>query len=288
MTYHLSAGSSINKQLSIMKAGDTLFLSPGTYNEKVIVDKSGITIDGGDSAVISRADGAKHIHSDGQEFNTFRTYTMQIIADNVTLKNLTVQNAAGDPRIHGQCVALSVMADNFSAENCRLLSTQDTLFCGPLPDDLIVRYIDFLPYRERYTEGVCRQRFESCYIEGSVDFIFGCGEAVFENCVIHSLNDGRNEGYIAAPAHSLKQKNGFLFKNCKLTGDSSLKGKIFLARPWRDFGKAEFVDCELGEHIHPEGFDRWNDTQRDRTARFYYTESPVTGHFVSWAKAIKP
>lgn len=288
MVYHLSAGGSINAQLMAMQEGDTLLLAPGIYTEKVIVDKPNITIDGQSKAVISWADGAKHIHSDGQEFNTFRSYTMQIIADGVTLRGLTVQNAAGDPRIHGQCVALSVMADSFSAENCRLLSTQDTLFCGPLPDDLIVRYIDFLPYSERYFEGVCHQKFTDCYIEGSVDFIFGCGEAVFEGCVIHSLNDGRNEGYIAAPAHSLKQKNGFLFKGCKLTGDSSLQGRIFLARPWRDFGKAEFVDCELGEHIHPDGFDRWNDTERDRTARFYYTESDMTGHFVSWAKALKP
>ena len=269
-----------------MNEGDTLFLEPGTYHEKVMVDKPNITITGKD-AVISWANGAKHIASDGLEFNTFRTYTLNVIADNVTIKNITIENAAGDPKIHGQCVALSVTADNFSAFNCRLISTQDTLFCGPLPDDLITRYIDFLPDRERYFEGSAKQTFKNCYIEGSVDFIFGCGEALFENCVIHSVDDGRDTGYIAAPAHSLKQKDGFVFENCRLTGDSSLKGSVFLARPWRDYGKSAFINCELGEHIHPNGFDPWNDTQRDKTARFFYTESPKTKNFVSWANAIK-
>lgn len=283
--HHLSAGSSINECIAAMNEGDMLILEPGVYNEKVIVDKPNITIDGQNGAVISWANAANHIAPDGLEYNTFRTYTMHVIADNVTLKNLTIENTAGNPKVNGQCVALSVTADNFSAENCKLISTQDTLFCGPLPDDLIVRYIDFLVDRERYREGSCKQNFTDCYIEGSVDFIFGCGEAVFENCHIHSVNDGRDSGYIAAPAHSLKQTEGFLFKNCRLTGDESLKGLIFLARPWRDFGKASFIDCELGDHIHAQGFDKWNDTERNRTARFYYTASPKTKDFVSWAHA---
>jgi len=56
---------------------------------------------------------------------------------------------------------------------------------------------------------------------------------------------------------------------------------VYLARPWRDYGIARFEDCSYGPHIAPAGFDKWNDTNRDRTARFYETPS-VPGR-VSWA-----
>ena len=114
-----------------------------------------------------------------------------------------------------------------------------------------------------------------------MDFIFGCGEALFEDCEIRSLADARNIGYVGAPAHALEQKLGFEFRRCRLTAQEGVSpGSIFLARPWRDYGLCVFTDCQLGPHIHPEGFDKWNDTHRDRTARFFETP-PVPGR-VSW------
>ena len=164
--------------------------------------------------------------------------------------------------------------------DCTLSSTQDTLFLGPLPPDLIERYNGFLPDELRQP-GLLRQHFSRCHIEGTVDFIFGCGEAVFDSCEIRSLCDARDIGYAAAPAHSLSQEEGFLFSHCNFTCAAGVTpGSIFLARPWRDYGLCRFKDCSYGPHIAPEGFDKWNDTQRDRTARFY--ESPPTPGRVSW------
>jgi pectinesterase len=140
-----------------------------------------------------------------------------------------------------------------------------------------------LSEEERYLEGTARQQFTDCYIEGSVDFIFGCGEARFSDCHIHSVYDGREVGYVAAPSDSLKQSEGFLFQNCRLTGDERLNGKVFLARPWRDFGKAVFLDCDLGAHISLKGFDPWNDSGRERTARFSYGGVNNSQEFVSWS-----
>ena len=59
-------------------------------------------------------------------------------------------------------------------------------------------------------------------------------------------------------------------------------GIIFLARPWRDYGLSRFENCSYGSHISPLGFDKWNDTDRDRTARFY--ETPAVPGRVSWVK----
>ena len=91
-------------------------------------------------------------------------------------------------------------------------------------------------------------------------------------------------GYLAAPAHALEQKSGFLFRDCRLTAAEGVEpGSIFLARPWRDYGLCEFVNCEtVGEHISPLGFDKWNDTQRDKTARFY--ETPAVAGRVPWVR----
>ncbi len=174
--------------------------------------------------------------------------------------------------------------DRFTMERCRLTSTQDTLFMGPLPDDLIERYDNFLPHFLRPSK-TCLQRYTDCLIEGTVDFIFGCAEAVFDRCEIRSLRDARDIGYAAAPAHELRQTRGFRFQNCRFTAEEGVTpGSIYLARPWRDYGLCVFQDCTYGPHIAPEGFDKWNDTQRDKTARFY-EEPPVEGR-VNWVKRL--
>jgi pectinesterase len=216
------------------------------------------------------------------EYNTFRTWTLAVCADHVTIEDLSIVNSAGHPEEKGQEVALTVYGDDFTMNRCTLSSTQDTLFLGPLPDDLIERYADFLPDHLRAPKA-CRQRFSDCLIEGTVDFIFGCGEAVFDRCELRSVYDVRNVGYVAAPAHELRQDKGFLFQGCRFTAQAQVgKGSIYLARPWRDYGLCVFERCTYQEHISPLGFDKWNDTHRDKTARFY--ERPAQQGRVSWVR----
>ena len=151
-----------------------------------------------------------------------------------------------------------------------------------MPDDLIIRYDGFLPDWLRQKKP-CRQRYTDCLIEGNVDFIFGCAAAVFENCEIRSLYDVRGHGYTAAPAHAPDQSEGFTFKSCRFTAAAGVAaGSVWLARPWRDYGLCVFENCEYGPHIAPEGFNKWNDTDRDRTAPFY--EIPLRPGRVPWAK----
>ena len=215
-----------------------------------------------------------------RDYNTFRTWTLAVCADHVTMEDLSVFNTAGSPERKGQEVALSVYADDFVMRRCRLRSTQDTLFVGPLPKDLIARYDGFLPDELR-RDVSCRQRFENCLIEGSVDFIFGCGAAEFTDCELRSVYDVRQLGYVAAPAHTAEQTEGLVFRRCRFTAEPGVDGKsIYLARPWRDYGLASFIDCSYAQHIHPLGFDKWNDTHRDETARFF--ESPPLPGRQSW------
>lgn len=281
----LTPQDDLQKCLDAAQPGQTIRLASGDYRCKLMLTTPGITIQGAGAGRtrILWDDYAKKPDERGREYNTFRTWTVAVCAEGVTMRDLSIVNDALRPEEKGQEVALTVYADDFSMEDCVLSSTQDTLFLGPLPADLIARYDGFLPDPLR-RDMPCRQSFRRCLIEGTVDFIFGCGQALFEDCELRSLVDARGHGYIAAPAHALEQTGGFLFRRCRLTAQEGVApGSVYLARPWRDYGLCEFEDCAIqGGHIAPEGFDKWNDTHRDQTARFY--ETPLLPGRVAWAR----
>lgn len=257
-------------------------LAPGEYRQKVTIRVPGLTVvgAGAEQTRLVWGEYARMRDALGAEWNTFRTFTLAVCADGVTLQNLTVENDALSPEVRGQEVALSVVATDFRMENCHLISTQDTLFVGPLPSDLIGRYEGFLTDDLRRGDWM-GQRFENCRITGTIDFIFGSGNAVFQRCELRSAMDARRVGYVAAPSHAPQQQEGFLFRNCRFTCDEGVTpGSVYLARPWRDYGMCRFENCDYGPHIAPEGFDKWNGTCRDRTARFY--ESPEIPGRVDW------
>ena len=284
MILEVHPGQSLQQALDRAQPGDTLRLSEGEYREKAVISTPGLTLEGAgaERTRIVWGDYAKKLDEQGVEYNTFRTWTLAVCADHITMRNLSITNDALRPEDKGQEVALTVYGDNFTMECCRLTSTQDTLFLGPLPADLIQRYEGFLPDHLRRDKS-CTQRFTDCLIEGTVDFIFGCGAAEFKDCELRSLVDARGVGYVAAPAHALAQTVGFAFRRCRFTCQEGVEpNSIYLARPWRDYGLCVFQNCTYGAHISPLGFDKWNDTRRDETARFY-EQPPVTGR-VSWVK----
>lgn len=272
----------LQKIFDAAEPGTVIHLSAGVYRQKVVLRTPRLTILGAGAGKtrIVFDDYARKRDEQGFEYITFRTYTLAVCADGITMEDLSVINDAGCPEVKGQQVALSVCGTDFSMNRCTLTSTQDTLFLGPLPDDLIERYEGFLPDALR-RGGEMIQRFTDCTIEGTVDFIFGCGNALFEGCTIRSLQDARNIGYVAAPAHGLRQTEGFCFRRCAITREAGVaQGSIYLARPWRDHGLARFEDCSMDDHIAAAGFDPWSGTRRDLTARFY--ESPATHGRVAW------
>lgn len=268
--------------------GSVIHLSAGVYRQKTVIRTPGLTIIGAGAGKtrIVFDDYARKRDDQGFEYITFRSYTLAVCADGVRMQDLSVINDALSPEVKGQEVALHICGTDFSMENCTLTSTQDTLFVGPLPPDLIERYEGFLPDEFR-RGGQMKQYFHNCTIEGTIDFIFGCGEALFEDCCIRNLSEVRKVGYVAAPAHSLHQQEGFTFRNCSFCYESGVEpGSIYLARPWRDYGLARFENCRYDDHIAALGFDKWNGTQRDRTARFF--EAPAVDGRVSWINRPDP
>lgn len=221
----------------------TVRIKKGIYKEKIVIPStlSNVTLLGEDSTVISYND-----FSGKGKMETFDSYTMKVMGNDITLENLIIENTAG--RV-GQAVALHIEGDRCVMRKCRFLGNQDTIFASGENS---------------------RQHFFNCYIEGTVDFIFGSSSALFENCTIHS----KLNGYVSAASTPNWVNYGFVFKNCKLTADANVD-KVFLGRPWRSYAKTVFINCELGKHIVAEGWDNWSNVANETTP--FYAEYKNTG-----------
>lgn len=236
----------------------TVNIKNGEYHEKVIIPSWLENVDfigeDPDKTIITYNDYAKL-----DNMGTFRTYTVRVDGCNLTFKNLTFRNNAG--RV-GQAVALHTEGDNLKFENCRFLGDQDTLFLAGHDSEL---------------------EFDDCYIEGTTDFIFGPATAMFNDCQIHSKADS----YITAASTPEDVEIGFVFRNCRLTADPDVK-KVYLGRPWRPYAYTAFIDCEMGSHITPAGWDNWRNPENEKTARYYESGSKgpgaETSKRVPWAK----
>lgn len=255
----------VNAVPDFRKAGrTTILVRKGVYKEKVIIPASKINISliGESGAVLTNDDYASRLNCFGEEMSTSGSSTCYIYAPDFYAENLTFENTAG--RV-GQAVACFVSGDRAYFKNCRFLGNQDTL----------------------YTYGKSsRQFYEYCYIEGTVDFIFGWSTALFKDCVIHSLADG----YVTAPATDKGKSYGYVFVGCRLTGSDGAR-KVYLSRPWRPYAQAVFIHCELGKHIAPEGWNNWNKKEAEKTVFYAEYENRGEGAYTkgraSFGKQLK-
>ena len=214
-----------------------IYIKKGTYKEKLVIPQwlQNIELCGEDrDETIITYDN----HANINKMGTFRTYTLKVEANDITLKNLTIENNSA--RL-GQAVALHTEGDRLVFINCRFIGHQDTIYTG-------------MPYTRLY--------FKGCYICGTTDFIFGPSTAWFEDCTIESLVNS----YVTAASTPADAAYGYIFNNCRLIAKENVD-KVYLGRPWRDYGYTLFMNCELGTHIRPEGWHHW-EKHREQTARY--------------------
>ena len=235
-------------------------LAPGEYREKVELRRPHTALLGsgaGETALVWD-DAAADPHPDGLNKGTFRSYTLLVLAEDCSLRGLTIRNDAGQREDAGQCVALFADGDGFTCEDCTLVSTQDTLFTAPLPPKEALKN-GFLGPTQFLPRTPQRQVYRRCVIKGDVDFIFGGAAAWFEDCDVVCIRRGsRNPGgYATAASTPEGQKYGYVFHRCRFSGENVPDASFYLGRPWREFGKTVLLDCCIGPHIRPEGWDNW-------------------------------
>jgi pectinesterase len=226
------------------KTKQTVVIKNGIYREKVTLDslKQFVTLIGEDKfkTVLVYNDHTGKISPHGDTINTRTSASFFMLADNFIAENITFQNDAGSSA--GQAVAIEVDGDKAAFKNCRFIGDQDVLLTN---------------------DSASRQYFENCYIEGTTDFIFGSSTAWFEKCHIHS----KKNSHVTAAATPADHKYGYVFNDCVLTGDSSLRS-VSLGRPWRAYSNVIYMNCYLDRHVMPQGWSPWNQNTNHLTARY--------------------
>lgn len=260
--------AAINAVPDYRKAGPTrIYIKKGIYKEKIVIaeSKQGVQLIGEDGAVLTYDDYAQKPNIFGEEKGTSGSGSIYIFGPDFLAENITFENTSGPV---GQAVACHVAGDRAVFRRCRFLGFQDTL----------------------YTFGEnTREYYEDCYIEGTVDFIFGKATAVFNRCELRSKRTG---GFLTAPATPQGSNYGYVFYDCKLTADEGVEaGSVWLSRPWRPYGKTVFIRCEMGQHIRPEGWNNWGKTDNERTAYYAeyqcYGKGADTSRRVAWSHQLK-
>lgn len=229
----------------------TIFVKKGVYKERLVLDsrKDFVTLVGEDKAetILTFDNHAGMRLINGDTVNTWTSASFFIYANDFRAENITFENNAGFTA--GQAVAVFAYGDRLVFDNCIFKGFQDVLFCsGP----------------------GSRQYYKDCYIEGTTDFIFGPSTAVFQSCHIHS----KKKSHVTAASTPREMKYGFVFFDCKLTGDESLTG-VSLGRPWTPFASVTYIRCDIGPHISAEGWNNWKNPANEQTAR--YSEYKSTG-----------
>ncbi|RYQ86709.1 hypothetical protein Ahy_B10g106347 [Arachis hypogaea] len=128
--------------------------------------------------------------------------------------------------------------------------------------------VGFFGLQDTLWDNYGKHYYKFCTIEGAVDFIFGAGQSLFERCSINVIGRALGKwfvGYITAQAReNPKDSNGFVFKNCNVSGN----GSTFLGRPWRPYAKVLFYNTSMANIIQPAGWDLWDSSQHENNIMF--------------------
>jgi len=238
-----------------------IHIAPGVYKELIYLQREKrffkLVGENPTNTILTFNLNANLTNAWGKAIGTFKTPSTTIDADDFTAENLTFENSAGPV---GQALAIRVDGDRATFRNRRFLGWQDTILLN---------------------RG--RQYFENCYICGHVDFIFGAATAWFEHCEIHALRGG----YLTAASTPVDVPFGFIFSNCKITGEPGVK--TLLGRPWRQFASTIYLNCELSDAVQSKGWFDWG--KPHETIRYAEFNSTGAGanptNRVDWSKQLK-
>jgi pectinesterase len=238
-----SIAAALNTISSSNTAPTQIRIKPGTYKEKLTVTKPFVTFCGETgkeaSTILTYSDGASTLKSDGTAIGTSGSASITIKTNDISAENITIENSFG---VGSQAVALLAQGQRLQFRNVRFIGHQDTL----------------------YTHSGT-QYYRNCYIQGTVDFIFGAATAVFDNNTIHSVGGGTA---LTAPSTEQTVPYGLVFLGGKVTAASSVaKASVALGRNWRPYGAAAYIRTELGQHISAVGWVKMSENTLD-TARF--------------------
>ncbi|KAF8101798.1 hypothetical protein N665_0201s0114 [Sinapis alba] len=183
---------------------------------------------------------------------TFDSFSVGIFGDSFKAFNISFKNNAPAPNPGAkdeQGLALRVSGDKVAFFGCGFYGNQDTLL-----------------------DQQGRHFYKECFIEGSIDFIFGNARSLYQDCTIHSVAKENTVGCITANGkESINNQTGFAFVNCVIRGIS----KVWLGRAWRPYSTVVFSRTYMSRVV---SLDGWNDMGNPTSQRtVYYGEHRCYG-----------
>ena len=222
-----------------------IFIRNGVYREmiRVIREKTHVKLKGEDRKLTL----ISYANNDRTNPGWIQRSVLGVEGDDFSIENLTVHNTT--PYRGSQSEALYI-----NAERCT------------------VRHADFYSFQDTVNVSG-RVYVDDCYIEGDVDFIWGFGTVVLENCTVHAVHDGYYMQSRNNPGQS-----GYVFLNCKLTAAPEVK-KVWLARIETDRfpgSHVAFLNCALNEKVPAAGW-QVTGTQTERLRFEEYQSTDASG-----------
>jgi pectinesterase len=252
--------TTISKALASLPSDNstwTVAVDDGTYNERIAISRSNTILQplqppatgASNTVFIQYSAGHDTQSTTGSDVDSA---VVIITGTNVELSQITVANTYPQTQNFAN-LALAIQAPEASLNWVNLYGYQDTL----LIDRGATSY------------------FKHCYIEGSVDFIWGYGTAFFDSCTIASNAAG---GSITAHNRaSASAAGGFYFdyssitatipsgpitstanKSLSFSSTSQFANSCYLGRPWNQYAKVVYMNSVLNSHIKPAGWSEWS------------------------------
>ncbi|MQM23939.1 hypothetical protein Taro_057009 [Colocasia esculenta] len=215
-----------------------IYVKAGVYDEIVLVDKSLTNVMMiGDGPTLTKVTGSLNFY---QNITTFKTATFTAQGSGFIAKDMGFENSAG-PEKH-QAVALLSTSDMSIFYRCQMDGYQDTLYAHS-----------------------GRQFYRECTISGTIDFIFGNGAVILQNCVmlVRQPLDNQQNIVTAQGRKQRRHEGAIIIHNSTITADSGFaranwaKNPSFLGRPWKEYSRTFILQSEIDEVIDPKGWLPW-------------------------------
>ncbi|OBZ84810.1 putative pectinesterase/pectinesterase inhibitor 58 [Choanephora cucurbitarum] len=230
----------------------TVSIAAGVYNERIWVNRSNVNLEAAGSGKVYIQYSIAHNTQDPSS-HAWEKAVVTVNGNNVSFRNLVLSNTFKQTR-NIATVALNVQGQKVSFYKTKIYGFQDTLLIS----------------------AAGTAYFKDCYVEGSVDFIFGYGVGYFQGCVIGS----NAVGYVTAQNRASESATGgFYFNQCHMkatipsgpiasnadntlsfTSNTQFANSTYLGRPWSQYARVVYMNSYFENHIKPAGWSIWKAT----------------------------
>lgn len=277
--HYSSIGAAIDAAPAHSLSPYRIGIEPGLWHEKLVISKPDIHLIGLDRrrSVLSFDAAAGMPGPDGKPWGTSACASVIVCAAGFRAENLTIENRFDYVGHLYDPVFQPIGSNGLQAV---------ALMLDEGADRAVFTDVDFVGHQDTLFVDQGRSLFRNCRINGSVDFIFGGGRAVFSRCTLLSRFRPGNprQGYIAAPSTDQSHRGGLLFDRCDLQRESEVSdGSVLLGRAWRPthrfadgnygdpdaVGSVLFSRCWMDAHIDKQGWDAMAYTARDGSRQLF-------------------